>query len=35
MQDSVSGIDKDILLALKDATFTDKNYVTTNHLKLG
>jgi hypothetical protein len=31
----VTGMDKDIVNALKDATFTDKNYLSTTELKFG
>lgn len=33
--DIKSKMDKDILFALSNATFTDKNYITTSHLNLG
>lgn len=32
---NVSGMDKDIVMALKDATFTAKNYLSTTELKFG
>lgn len=35
MRSAMSGPYKDLLLALQDATFTDKNYTTTDYLKLG
>jgi hypothetical protein len=32
---SVEGMDRDIVMALKDATFTAKNYLSTTELKFG